>query len=252
MAKSKHCCCKLQHSLVSILNSIAVQPALHSFLSLYIPCRLPHSHLIMASPDLQPRLCVDSAAGTHPKTLCQRPHTHTHARNMLLQKGGKLTCSMRSTWRVMETVMPKSSSRSRDESLAREQVLTMLLRRARARLYSSWKPEGLLGSSKPPLLLLAVAAAGGDLGVLPCTTKTARVEAGSDVQCATEPHCCQSLCCPCCCWWWQHSGVTWGCCPAPQRLHVLKLGQMSSVLLSHTAVKAYAAPAAAGGGSIRG
>ena len=74
---------------------------------------------------------------------------------------------MRSTWRVMQTVMPKSSSRSREESLAREQVLTMLLRLARERLYSSWKPEGLLGSSMPPLLLLAVAAGGGERGVLP-------------------------------------------------------------------------------------
>jgi len=77
------------------------------------------------------------------------------------------TCSIRSTWRVMQAVMPNSSSTSSEASLLMELVLTMLLRLALDRLYISCRPDGLLGSSMPPLLLLV--GGGGDLEVLPCT-----------------------------------------------------------------------------------
>ena len=79
------------------------------------------------------------------------------------------TCSMRSTCRVMLAARPKSISLSKDGSLVMELTLTMLLRRALARVKPS-KPAGLLGKSKlaPPLLLLA---GGGILFGLPCTIK---------------------------------------------------------------------------------
>ena len=77
------------------------------------------------------------------------------------------TCSMRSTCRVILAAIPKSTSFSKDGSLVMELTLTMLLRRALARVNPS-NPAGLLGKSKlapPPLLLLA---GGGILTGLPC------------------------------------------------------------------------------------
>ena len=104
---------------------------------------------------------------SRPKQSSSQARRRRERREKTRNKGRCLTCSIRSTWRVMQAVMPNSSSTSSEASLLMELVLTMLLRLALERLYISCRAEGLPGSSMPPLLLLV--GGGGDLEVLPCT-----------------------------------------------------------------------------------